>query len=109
MKITNINSNSNKNLQLVSTYGEKNQHVYTDLLEFKYEVNGKLYSVKDIFEKIFELEEKERVLKANIQKVLENVNKVQTLTASSLDLMDVRTQSMQQQINEIETKLKALI
>lgn len=109
MEITNINSNSNKNLQLISTFGEKNQHSYIDLLEFKYSVDGKVYTVRELFGKIFELEEKERKLKANIQKVLENVNKVQTLTASSLDLMDVRTQSMQQQLNEIEAKLNALI
>lgn len=109
MEIKNINTNSNRNMQLISTFSEKNQHSYIDLLEFRYSVDGVEYSVRDLFKKLFETEQTIERLKYGLKEVLENVQKIQTLTADSLDLMDTKTNLLGKRLEELEDKIKILL
>ena len=108
MEITNINTNSNKNLQLVSTFGEKNQHSYIDLLEFKYNIDGEIYTVRDIFTELFTLKEENKKLKEELSKQLTLINKVQNLITTSIDLLDARTLKALNEIEEIKEIIKIL-
>ena len=109
MEIKNINTNSNRNMQLISTFSEKNQHSYIDLLEFRYSVDGKEYSVRDLFKQIFETEQNIDRLKDGLKTALESIQNIQTLTADSLDLMDTKTNLIQQKLDELEDKIKILL
>ena len=108
MEITNINTNSNKNLQLVSTFGEKNQHSYIDLLEFKYNIDGEIYTIRDIFTELFTLKEENKKLKEELSKQLTLINKVQNLITTSIDLLDARTLKALNEIEEIKEIIKIL-
>ena len=108
MEITNINTNSNKNLQLVSTFGEKNQHSYIDLLEFKYNIDGEIYTIRDIFRELFTLKEENKKLKEELSKHLTLINKVQNLITTSIDLLDARTLKALNEIEEIKEIIKIL-
>ena len=108
MEIKNINSNSNRNLQLVSTFGEKNQHSYIDLLEFKYNIDGEIYTVRDIFTELFTLKEENKKLKEELNKQLTLINKVQNLITTSIDLLDARTLKALNEIEEIKEIIKIL-
>lgn len=108
MEIKNINSNSNRNLQLVSTFGEKNQHSYIDLLEFKYNIDGEIYTVRDIFTELFTLKEENKKLKEELSKQLTLINKVQNLITTSIDLLDARTLKALNEIEEIKEIIKIL-
>ena len=108
MEITNINTNSNKNLQLVSTFGEKNQHSYIDLLEFKYNIDGEIYTIRDIFRELFTLKEENKKLKEELSKQLTLINKVQNLITTSIDLLDARTLKALNEIEEIREIIKIL-
>lgn len=109
MEIKNINTNRSKNLQLISTYGESMQHKYMDLLEFKYSVDGNIYSVRDIFMKLFEIEENNKNLKNALKGALEAIDKVESLTTQSIDLLDVRTLKIQKDLDELKDKIKILL
>ena len=109
MEIKNVNTNSNKNLQLISTYGENNQHKYIDLLEFKYNVDGLVFTIRDIFTKVFEMEENNRNLKIALKDALTAIENVEILTTTSLDLLDVRTLKLQKDLDEIKDKIKILL
>jgi len=109
MEIKNINTNSSKNLQLVSTFSEKNQHSYIDLLEFRYTVDGKEYSVRDLFKKLFENEQTIERLKEGLKTALENIQEIQTITSEALDLMDIKTNLIQKELSELEDKIKILL
>jgi len=109
MEIKNLNTNSSKNLQLVSTYGEGFQHKYMDLLEFKYSVDGTIYSIRDIFTKLFEMEENNKTLREALKNALEAIDKVETLTTQSIDLLDVRTLKIQKDLDELKDKIKILL
>ena len=109
MEIKNINTNNSKNLQLVSTFGERNQHKYIDLLEFKYEIDGEVLTIRDIFTKVFELEEKNKNLRDSLKNVLTAIDNVETLTTTSIDLLDVRTQKLQKELDELKDKIKILL
>ena len=108
MEIKNINSNSNRNLQFVSTFGEKNQHSYIDLLEFKYNIDGEIYTVRDIFTELFTLKEENKKLKEELSKQLTLINKVQNLITTSIDLLDARTLKALNEIEEIKEIIKIL-
>ena len=108
MEIKNINSNSNRNLQLVSTFSEKNQHSYIDLLEFKYNIDGEIYTVRDIFTELFTLKEENKKLKEELSKQLTLINKVQNLITTSIDLLDARTLKALNEIEEIKEIIKIL-
>ena len=108
MEIKNINSNSNRNLQLVSTFGEKNQHSYIDLLEFKYNIDGEIYTLRDIFTELFTLKEENKKLKEELSKQLTLINKVQNLITTSIDLLDARTLKALNEIEEIKEIIKNL-
>ena len=108
MEIKNINSNSNRNLQLVTTFGEKNQHSYIDLLEFKYNIDGEIYTVRDIFTELFTLKEENKKLKEELSKQLTLINKVQNLITTSIDLLDARTLKALNEIEEIKEIIKIL-
>lgn len=109
MEIKNVNTNSNKNLQLISTYGENNQHTWIDLLEFKYEVDGNIFTVRDVFTKVFELEERNKALREGLKSTLDTITNVETLTTTSIDLLDVRTLRLQKDLDELKTKLTILL
>ena len=109
MEIKNINTKNSKNLQLVSTFGERNQHKYIDLLEFKYEIDGELLTIRDIFTKVFELEEKNKSLIDSLKNVLTAIDNVETLTTTSIDLLDVRTLKLQKELDELKDKIKILL
>ena len=108
MEITNINTNSNKNLQLVSTFGEKNQHSYIDLLEFKYNIDGEIYTIRDIFRELFTLKEENKKLKEELSKQLTLINKVQNLITTSIEQLDARTLKALNEIEEIKEIIKIL-
>lgn len=109
MEIKNINTNKSKNLQLVSTYGENDQHKYIDLLEFRYDVNGEVFTVRDIFIKLFEMEENNKNLKEALKNTLTAIEHVETLTTTSIDLLDVRTLKLQKELDELKDKIKILL
>lgn len=108
MEIKNVNTNLSQNLQLVSTFGERNQHKFIDLLDFKYDVNGEILTIRDIFKEVFTLREENKQLKKELNKHLNLINKVQNLTTTSLDLLDVRTLKVQKEVDEIQDIIKIL-
>ena len=109
MEIKNVNTNSNKNLQLISTYGENNQHKYIDLLEFRYDVDGVIFNIRDIFIKVFEMEENNKTLREALKNALAAIEHVETLTTTSIDLLDVRTLKIQKELDELKDIIKILL
>lgn len=108
MEIKNVNTNSSKNLQLVSTYGEKGQHAYVDLLDFKYSIDGEIFKVREIFEQIYTTDTSLTKVKKSVKTALESFNKVQDLVTKSLDLMDLRILEMEKELEDIKAQINIL-
>lgn len=109
MDIKNINNASSKNLQLVSTFAEKNEHVYKDLLEFKYNIDGQIYSVKDLIELVFTLKSDNVELKQKLASILTRQQSIQELMSKSIDLLNIKILQLEQKYAEMQVQLKKLL